>query len=328
MDPDRPDQDTRALRTLVLLLPAIRELALAPAGQVAALSMLVGRGREGASAGPGLWPALAGLIDPHPREPGAAALTRRIDAPHDVAGAAWLRADPAHVRLEPVSARLLAVGSLALDAHEVEELLRTLKPVFGDEGMVLDAPSARRWYLRLPQGARLPAFSAPEEALGSDLGLHLPGGDEGRRWRRLFNEVQVILHQHPVNAARAARGRAAVNALWFWGAGALPDRVLGALDELHGLDPVLAAAADLAGIRVEPLDSVNAALQAPRVLLDLRHVRQAEVLESAWIEPARRALHARRIGQLELRWLDGRRHLVLPGDLWRIWRRPRGPWPG
>lgn len=326
MDPDR--SDPHSARTLSLLLPAIRDISAAPGAQVAALAMLVGRGREGASAGPGLWAALAGLIDPHPREPGAAALTRRIDVPRDVAGAAWLRADPAHVRVEPVSARLLAVGSLALDAHEVEELLRTLKPVFGDEGMVLDAPSARRWYLRLPPGARLPVFSAPDEALGSDLGLHLPGGDEGRRWRRLFNEVQVILHQHPVNAARAARGRAAVNALWFWGAGALPDRVVGALDALHGLDPVLAAAADLAGIRVEALDNVAAALQAPRTLLDLRHVRQAEVLESAWIEPARRALHARRIGRLELRWLDGRRHLVLPGDLWRIWRRPRDPRPG
>lgn len=328
MEPDRPEPNARAANTLTLLLPAIRELSPAPAAQVAALSLLVGRGREGASAGPGLWAALAGLIDPHPREPGAAALTRRIDAPHDVAGAAWLRADPAHVRVEPVSARLLAVGSLALEAREVGELLRTLKPVFGDEGMVLDAPSTRRWYLRLPLGARLPAFSTPEEALGSDLGLHLPGGDEGRRWRRLFTEAQVILHQHPVNAARAARGRAAVNALWFWGAGALPDRVDGALDEMHGTDPVLAAAAHLAGIRVEALDSIGAALRAPRTLVDLRHVRQAEVLESAWIEPARRALHARRIGRLELRWLDGRRHLIVPGDLWRIWRRPRGPWPG
>lgn len=315
------------MRTLILLLPAIRDIAPAAAAQVEALSLLVGRGQEGASAGPGLWPALAGLLDPHPREPGAAALTRLIDLPGDVAGAAWLRADPAHVRVEPASARLMAVGTLALEPREVEQLLRTLKPVFGDEGMVLDAPSPRRWYLRLPAGARLPAFSAPEEAVGSDLGLHLPGGEEGRRWRRLFNEAQVILHQHPVNAARAARGRAAVNALWFWGAGPAPDRVTAAIDAFHGVEPVLAAAASLAGVAVEPLEHVTSALAAPRALLDLRHVRQAEVLESAWIEPARRALHARRVDRIELRWLDGRRHAIAGGDLWRVWRRPRGPWP-
>lgn len=326
MEAPSPDQASRASTALTLLLPAMADLAPAPAAQLTALSMLIGRGREGASAGPGLWAALAGLLDPHPREPGAAALTRRIDAPLDMAGAAWLRADPAHVRVEPVSARLLAVGNLALDGDEVAELLRTLKPVFGDEGMVLDAPSPRRWYLRLPAAARLPAFSTPEQAIGGDLGVHLPGGNEGRRWRRLFNEAQVILHQHPVNVARAARGRVAVNALWFWGGGALPDRITCAIDALYGTDPVLAAAADMAGIRVAELDSVPAALSVRRALLDLRHLRHAEQLESAWVEPARRALHARRISQIELRWLDGRRHTIVPGDLWRVWRRPRGPW--
>jgi len=40
------------------------------------------------------------------------------------------------------------------------------------------------------------------------------------KWRRLQNELQMLLHDHPVNAAREARGELAINGIWFWGAGA------------------------------------------------------------------------------------------------------------
>src|SRR5690606_33262738 len=40
-------------------------------------------------------------------------------------------------------------------------------------------------------------------------------------WRRVLNEVQITLHEHPVNLARTARGLPAVNSLWPWGEGRL-----------------------------------------------------------------------------------------------------------
>ena len=75
-------------------------------------------------------------------------------------------------------------------------------------------------------GAKLPAFAAPDEALGDDL-FDAPArqAPEGRRWRALLSEAQVVLHNHPLNAQRVAAGLAPVNSLWFWGAGALPDHV-------------------------------------------------------------------------------------------------------
>ena len=48
----------------------------------------------------------------------------------------------------------------------------------------------------------------------------------GERWlRRLQNEAQMLLHAHPVNLARMARGALAVNSVWIHGAGAPADPV-------------------------------------------------------------------------------------------------------
>jgi hypothetical protein len=74
----------------------------------------------------------ARLFDILPRGWPVAAVTRQRDA-GDASQSAWLRADPAYVRPDINGARLLAYGSaLALTPEEVDELLRPLRPLFGD----------------------------------------------------------------------------------------------------------------------------------------------------------------------------------------------------
>jgi hypothetical protein len=36
-----------------------------------------------------------------------------------------------------------------------------------------------------------------------------------------MNEIQMLLHEHPVNDVRQRRGRPVINSLWFWGFGAI-----------------------------------------------------------------------------------------------------------
>ena len=40
-------------------------------------------------------------------------------------------------------------------------------------------------------------------------------------WYQLLNEMQMYLHQHPLNAERVNNGSLAINSLWCWGAGPL-----------------------------------------------------------------------------------------------------------
>jgi hypothetical protein len=243
-----------------------------------------------------------------------AAVTRQRDA-GDAAGALWLRADPAYMAPDMNGARMLAHGqALALQHDECHELLRTLKPLFGDAGMLLDASVPSRWYLRLTPGTPLPEFTAPQLAVGDDLFAHLPAGDAGRRWRALFNEAQILLHAHPVNAARQAEGKAAVNGLWFWGAGMLPDVVRTPHAQVKSREDLLSALAHTAG-------ASDPAAQGS-VLVDLRHLTSTEVLCRDALQPLLDELAKRELAALSLDFADGRLVDLQHGQRWRFWRRP------
>jgi len=60
------------------------------------------------------------------------------------------------------------------------------------------------------------------EVAGKDVQNYLPAGGEALEWHRLFNESQMVLHEHAVNERREARGAPALNSVWFWGGGVLP----------------------------------------------------------------------------------------------------------
>ena len=270
--------------------------------------------------------ALAGtqrarVFDLLPRGWPVAAITRQRDA-GDAQLSAWSRADPAHVRPDINGARLLAHGdALGLSAADCEAFLQPLRPLFGDAGFPIDAPVPSRWYLRLPREAKLPTFAEPEQALGADLFEHLPEGPEGRRWRALLSETQVVLHNHPLNARRAAEGRAPVNSLWFWGAGVLPDHVRTSFENIHSDDDAWQAFARAAGVTAPALParlSPGPGSQA----FDLRHFRDLAALQADWLAPALAALQARTLREVALDFEDGEGITLRAAQRWRFWRRP------
>jgi hypothetical protein len=57
----------------------------------------------------------------------------------------------------------------------------------------------------------------PVELLGSDLRICQPRGAGAARWRRLQGEIEMWLHEHPVNRLRARAGQPPVTTLWLWG---------------------------------------------------------------------------------------------------------------
>lgn len=245
-----------------------------------------------------------------------AALTRQLDA-GDAEGFAWLRADPARVSPDISGARMLAHGeALALEAEDAVQLLPALKPLFGDAGLLLDAPHPARWYLRLPREAKLPAFASVDEVLGDDLFAHLPDGDDGRRWRALLTEAQIVLHNHPWNARRVAAGKAPVNSLWFWGGGVPPQSVRTPFRQVKGQDTLLRALAKAAGVQAggEAAEEVGA-------LIDLRHLRQLDLLANDALQPLLAALGRRELLSLRLDFEDGAQYELRRDQRWRFWRR-------
>lgn len=309
------------MTSIALLLPERRRLAGAlPPAAAAAL----GRAERDQAAG-GMLAQLRRHFRLLPDHWPAAALTRRGDAPGDLgqAGTVWLRADPAHVAPDINGARLLGWGEgLGLDARDAEALLPALRPLFGDAGFLLDAPHPARWYLQLPAGTRLPDFAAPEDAVGEDLFLALPQGNDpaARRWRALITEVQVVLHQHPWNQARAAGSKVAINSLWFWGGGAAPDAVQSRYMNVRSPDTLLQALARAAG-------AATAAAQAPGAasgdsLVDLRRLASAELFGAQVLPPLLAAMARGEYDVLTLDFEDGALFHLRHGQRWRFWRKP------
>lgn len=302
------------MSALVLLLPPLKELG----------SLTLAGALGGALARADALPAAAhadawsGLFDIAPCAPAAAPLSALHDG-LDARSGYWLRADPATVVADAACLRLMAVGRSGLTLAEARAVAAELSDLFDEVGAALHLPHPERWYLHLPADTAMPAFADPMAALGDDLRAHLPAGAEARRWQRLANEVQVVLHNATINRTRAAGGLPPINSLWFWGGGIAPTAVRSTLSAVVTADPVLAGMAKLAGVAVA--EAVKPGLPDARLMLDLRAERRLAVLEQDWIAPALHGLAQRSITAIDVASADGRRWRVRATQRWRLWRR-------
>jgi len=139
-----------------------------------------------------------------------------LEADGGVAGEAyWLRADPVHLRVMRDRIVLADSDTLELTQPEADALTAAIDQHFG-AGLSPIACHPKRWYLRLDAAPRLTTH-ARSVAVGCDIDPLLPHGDDAMQFRAWLNEVQMLLHDHPVNLAREARGALPINALWLWG---------------------------------------------------------------------------------------------------------------
>ena len=163
-----------------------------------------------------------------------------------------LRADPVHLRPDLDAARLFDASHFALARDEAAAMAAALDRHFAPEGVRFEAPRPTRWYARLERQPDA-EFQPPGGAAGRGAGGALPTGNEGSLWRRRMNEAQMVLHAHPVNQAREARGELAVNSVWFWGAGEPGPVPRRRFDEVAADDPLVRALARRGGARVRDL---------------------------------------------------------------------------
>ncbi len=303
------------MTSVTLLLPELRRLA--PFAAAGTIARWLSRGDGLPNAAPGRDVALRECFEFLGADVPYAALTRQLDmsdAAHDV----WINCDAAFVVADAVTLRMLACGTLDIDAEQSAELLKPLRRLFGDAGFPLDISTSGRWQLRCPKQTRLPHFSPPHDVLGDDLARHLPAGDNEKQWRHLLNEAQVILHNHAVNARRAQNGLTPVNSLWFWGAGALPDWVRSTFDRVVSADPVVLALAKLAGV-VSERDVAEQSFDrasASKLLIDADDAVRLD----AFVEAIDKGIVGKRIDNLRILSADGSRAIYRHAHRRRFWR--------
>lgn len=311
-----------------------------------ALERLLARGRRASAARCSYeqWIAAAcGLGEDAQLPAGALTLLAEGAEPGD---AVWMRADPVHLRLGRTDLSFVPAAAFDLDAAESAALADALNRHYAGE-LEFHAVQPRHWCVRLAAAPRLSVLSTAEVA-GRDVDANLPGGADARPWHARLNEIQMLLHRHPVNQARQARGAPEVNSVWFWGAGTLQAAAANSAGfrwrSLTADEPAARGLALHAGRSVQSLPASAGAwlaqqttdgrhlvvldrLRAPLALGDAAAWSERLVrLEADWFAPMLEALRTGRIGMLTLHAPDGRESMsaeTARSDLRRFWRRLR-----
>lgn len=240
----------------------------------------------------------------------------------------WAHLEPVHLvaGLNDLAAMQLRGSSRATN-EECEALTATLNEHLRFENYELQANNQNGWLLRSTRELDA-TTTAPEHAFSQPLKHSLPTGPQGAELRRLMTEIQMLLHEHPVNAARARGGLPAINAVWLWGLGVLPGRAQAAtsLPSAYGHRNFLKGLYLIHGQSVRAQQfTVSSLLEHPQShALAVLEERDADALNSQWLEPLARELRRGAIRRLHI-WVD-RWHLsVTRGELLRFWRKPRAP---
>ncbi len=253
----------------------------------------------------------------------------------DASSPGWLCADPVHLRLMRDHILLGDAHTFELDVTEARALVDGLNEHFR-ERVEFVAVAPDRWYARL--ATPLGGISDPLDAhLARPVEASAGSSSAARDLARLGNEVQMYLHQHPVNAAREARGADPVNSVWFWGGGEALRPVVPAVAML-GESFLAEAVAAAGGVPYLPLNACAAILadehDSALLYIDSLHapasygqypvLRQRLLeLETSVFQPLLAGLRRGRIEAviIEVLGATGYGLRLDRWDTWKFWRR-------
>jgi hypothetical protein len=213
----------------------------------------------------------------------------------------WLKLDA--LSLVITRDRLVALPQQPEDAADAGQLITDVLahlPALGALHAPADDAGFALLDLAAPAGAR---FQPVWRVAGRPLDAHLPDGPRGADWRRWLTEAQMLLHVHPLNEAREARGLRPLNALWLSGGApsAPPPRAAGV--HLIGAHPLRCAL---------PLADVTVA----QTLVWLHQPGQPVPA------PVSARLNANRLDLRVLETSGSQHYRLLPWHRLRVWRKP------
>ncbi len=126
---------------------------------------------------------------------------------------------------------------------EAAELLDLLSPRFRDRGIEFFIGKSYRHILVWDERLLDVACTPPHDITGEPVAGYLPSGGAAVELLAVIDESREILAGAPVNARRAAEGKATANSIWPWGQGTMP--LFDRFEKMHGLGGGIVTAVDL-----------------------------------------------------------------------------------
>jgi hypothetical protein len=254
----------------------------------------------------------------------------------------WIRADPVHLRIERDQIMLADSRVFPISPEEAHQMTSMLNRHFSENDLAFLPLRPDRWYVRLANMPP-PQTYLLSDVIDSGINERLPYGSNNTIWRGFFNEIQMLLHEHPLNQSRDGRGEPSINATWFWGGGIMPESLISPYSQVWSNDVLAGCLALASGINQArlPADAaiwrqyspagnhlvVLSALQGKAQYHDPYGWRESlKQLDYNWFEPLWAMLRQGEIDRLTLTSLgnkEARNFSVRRSDFRKFWRRPK-----
>jgi hypothetical protein len=253
-------------------------------------------------------------------------------------------AEPVFMHADRDDLIMLAAKSLHVNERQALAFIEEVEKLYSDEPWRLIYGAPHRWYWIAGHDPEVETYPL-HEVIGKSVGRYLPEGQAAKKWRALLNELQMLLHSHPVHGEVGHRDLNRVNSVWFWGGGKLPKRnaenFYAPWSAIWSNDPLAAGIGIWSGVPCATLpDSMQTWLDGkPQgeqliVLDDLRLLARSDFgawchavaqLGKSWIEPLAQHLKTGDIKQLRIHLCDRQSYLLQPSMLRKWWKKER-PW--
>ena len=247
----------------------------------------------------------------------------------------WLRADPVYLQADRDQAVLVASEELDLQPEECAALLETINAHFAADGWQLHAPHPQRWYLQLNEADAIRTTPLPQ-VMGQGVNQNLPHGESRRQWHSRLNELQMLLHNHPINQQRVQAGKLPINSVWLWGEGSMPHGDPPAWDQVYSDDVLVKAMAQLTALKHAPLAAFDPRNASGRCLVVINScyatVRDKDVfgwlasvaeIQNRYLLPLQANMQQQAGSAVTLLPANGYQYRLTPQRLPRWWHRRR-----
>ena len=289
-----------------------------------------------------VWLCMAFKIDKQFDWPVAAIMQRIESSQHDAEPDRhyWLRADPVHLRIEQNHILLADSAVFNITQDESQQFVDAINQLLTKEHISIFPFHPSRWYIRLPAAPELQTHTLSSVTCKNINDL-MPTGNNSAMWHKITNEIQMLLHDHPLNQERAQLGQLAINSLWFWGGGFLPHSSSTHYSAVWGNHALTHALAVLNGIKHTKLPTnaqswlqkantgnhllVLDDLSNPDKYNDAYHWREKlKELERNWFAPLLLALKNKQLDSLKISIVNDNacyEFFIKPSSLWKFWSR-------
>lgn len=214
---------------------------------------------------------------------------------------------------------------LGLNDAEVNGIIQGLNQHFSDRGLCFRVLDNSDWII---ESERVfddlvchDMYQASEQNVAD---YHFEGSDAGF-WSLVLNEIQMWLHSCEVNQQRMSKQQAAVNSLWLWGGGVLPQPDSAKVEIVVSDDLLVRGLAKHSNTECDTFDEFfKKNVRHEQVLLiPYKRFAQASIddFTTQVLEPAMSYMKTHGIKHIKIDFPNGKRLKFKTGVWWRLFSR-------